>query len=174
MQTKKLNVFKNGQMNWYVLIVKFRREIQIAQNLERMGIETFCPTIFETRRWSDRKKRIEVPLFKSYVFVRLEEIRRNEVFVVGGIVRYLFWLGKPAIVDDKEIDVIREWLANDGKEIGLSPLIPGQKVVVAEGLMANKTAVVQKVGKNRLHVVLEKLNMILNLDVHSVELLSNK
>ena len=168
-------LYNYNQVNWYVLIVNVRQEIQIAHNLERMGIETFCPTVLEIRQWSDRKKRIEVPLFKSYVFVRLEEKQRNQVFSVAGIVRYLFWLGKPAVVENREIDVIREWLESDGlEEDGLTSFFPGQKVVVAEGVMANKTAVVQKVGKNRLHLVLERLNMILNLEIDQVELFSDK
>ncbi len=90
-------------MTWFVLYVKPQNEIKVGKALTALGIEVFCPTKKEVRQWSDRKKTVEVPLFKSYVFVKLEAQNRNQVFSVPGVVRYLFWLGKPAVVRDEEI-----------------------------------------------------------------------
>ncbi|HET8753747.1 MAG TPA: UpxY family transcription antiterminator, partial [Salinimicrobium sp.] len=101
-------------MAWYVLYTKPRHEKKVAVALEKMDVEVFCPMITEVRQWSDRKKKLQVPLFKSYVFVNIEEKERHEILTVSGVVRYLFWLGKPAIVRDVEIQTLRSWL-NDNR-----------------------------------------------------------
>ena len=92
-------------MNWYVVYTKPKWEKKVAEQLTQRGIECYCPIVTEVRQWSDRKKKVEVPLFNSYVFVRLAEVDRNLVFQSSGVVRYLFWLAKPAIVRDEEISV---------------------------------------------------------------------
>src|SRR5690606_12212796 len=112
-------------MSWYVLYVKSKYEIKAASTLEKMGIETFCPVVKELRQWSDRKKMILKPLFNSYVFIKIKEENREQVFDVTGIVRYVYWLGKPAMVNDKEINTIKEWvesgLTHKIEVRGLSP-----------------------------------------------------
>ena len=95
-------------MNWYVLYVQSRKEKKVAEMLQEMKVQVYCPHIKEIRQWSDRKKTIESPLFKSYVFVRLQDRERQLVFGVPGVVRYLFWLGKPAVVRDEEIQAIKK------------------------------------------------------------------
>ena len=67
-------------MNWYVLYTKSRNEKLVAERLKEIGIETYCPVLKKVKQWSDRKKVVEEPLFKSYVFVRLEEHNRKDVF----------------------------------------------------------------------------------------------
>ena len=85
-------------MNWYVVYTKPRWEKKVVEQLNQKGIECYCPLITQVRQWSDRKKKVDVPLFNSYVFVHLEESDRNSVFLSSGVVRYLFWLGKLAVV----------------------------------------------------------------------------
>lgn len=157
-------------MNWYVLYVKARQEKLVAQMLQNINIEVFCPFISETRQWSDRQKQVEVPLFKSYVFVRLEEKNRHSVFTVPGIVRYLFWLGRPAVVREEEIVAIKKWLQNDRvEEIRVSRLASGQEIVFKEGLLRNKKAVIHEIGTNRIRLILQELNMVLTIKVKDVE-----
>jgi len=157
-------------MNWYVLYVRPRQEKQVAQLLKSIGVEVYCPLVKETRQWSDRKKQVEVPLFKSYVFVRLAENNRCKVFEVPGIVRYLFWLGKPAMVRDVEIETIKEWLTNDKvANIRVSRLEPGQEIIIGQGLLKDKKATIQKVGKSRVCLILKELNMIINIKVKEIE-----
>ncbi len=81
-------------MNWYVVYTKPKWEKKVAEQLKNAGVECYCPLIVKIHQWSDRKKKVEVPLFNSYVFVRLAEEDRNLVFQSTGAVRYLFWLGK--------------------------------------------------------------------------------
>ena len=83
----------------------------------------------EVRQWNDRKKKVEVPFFKSYVFVKLSEKERNLVFSVPNIIRYIFWLGKPAIIKEEEMDDLKHWLSNDRVEkYDISKFEPGKNV----------------------------------------------
>lgn len=75
-------------MNWYVIYTKPKWEKKVAEQLADAGIECYCPLITQVRQWSDRKKKVVVPLFNSYVFVRLEDCDRNLVFQSPGAVRY--------------------------------------------------------------------------------------
>lgn len=148
-------------MHWYVLYVKPRQEKQVARTLDGLGVEVFCPMITEIRQWSDRKKKIDSPLFKSYVFVRLPEKERHIVFDVPGIVRYLFWLGSPAIVRDEEIQVIKKWLQDDRVDsLEISRLVPGAEITIKKGPFKNREAVVKEVDNKRLRLVLKQLGVV--------------
>lgn len=150
--------------NWYVLSVKPRHEIKVATQLSALNFEVYCPLIKEIRVWSDRKKTIEVPLFKSYVFVRLKEKERQSVFVVPGISRYLFWLGKPALVRDDEIETLQNWLSNDRvDEVTVSKLLPGKEMTINQGAFKDKSAIIQEVGKKRVKLIIPGLGVIVNL-----------
>ena len=97
-------------MPWYALYTEPRHEKKVAARLQQLGIEIYCPLIVQVRQWSDRKKKVEVPLLPSYVFVKVDSNERERVFQVSGVVRYLYWLGQPAIIKEAEIDMMQKWL----------------------------------------------------------------
>ena len=153
-------------MNWYALYTKPRWEKKVAQDLEKQGFKTYCPEITEVRQWSDRKKKVTTPLFKSYVFVFLEEKDRSKVFDTPGVVQYLFWLGKPAIVRDEEINTIKSWLEDESvEEIRINHLTPGDKLTIANGSFKGKESIVEKVGNKRLRLILKDLGVVVNVKV---------
>lgn len=156
-------------MNWYVLKVKTNNEIKVADTLKKMKIEVYCPMTRETRFWSDRKRMVKVPLFKNYVFVRLEEKYRGIVFGVMGVERYLFWLGKPAIVREKEIETIKEWQNDETNSIEtLYKLIPGSEITIAKGLLKNQEGIVQRVEKNNLTLLLKEIGYTVQTKLDNV------
>ncbi|WP_339651643.1 UpxY family transcription antiterminator [uncultured Salegentibacter sp.] len=156
-------------MSWYVLYTKPRMEKRVAEGLEQMGVEVYCPLITEIKQWSDRKKKIKNPLFKSYVFIKLEEKNRNGVFEVPGVVRYLFWLGKPAIVRDKEIKVIREWLEEDKvDEAKVEHLNAGDKVTIKNGAFKEQEAIIRNIGKRKMRLVLPHLGFTVEVQTKEV------
>ena len=151
-------------MNWYVVYTKPKWEKKVAEQLNKMGIECYCPLITQVRQWSDRKKKVEVPLFNSYVFVHLAENDRNEVFRASGAVRYLFWLGKPAIVRDEEISTIKKWLAvSDQYEISVATLQVGDKFILESGPFKSQQAIIQEVNKTGYVLVLEAMGCVLRI-----------
>lgn len=156
-------------MNWFVLYVQSRKERKVAEMLKELKVEVYCPHIKEIRQWSDRKKTVETPLFKSYVFVRLADKDRHVVFGVPGVLRYLFWLGRPAIVREDEICTIKKWLEEDEvEEFTLSKLIPGDELHIKNGILKNQKAVIQEVGKTRIRLVLSGLGVVVNAKIKDV------
>ena len=156
-------------MNWFVLYVKSNNEKKVATAFGNMNIEHYAPHTTEIRQWSDRKKKVEVPLFKSYVFVKLNEKERNRVFDVPGVVRYLFWLGKPAIVRDAEIEVIKEWLESDKiNDFELAQFSPGDRVQVKKGPMKDQKAIIQHIDATKVRLLLVEMGVVLTAKVKEV------
>jgi transcriptional antiterminator RfaH len=150
--------------NWYVVYTKPKWEKKVAEKLTEAGIECYCPLITQMKQWSDRKKAIEVPLFNSYVFVQLEDGNRNSVFQVSGVVRYLFWLGKPAIVKDGEIEIIKTSLkAPNISDISVTSIQVGDRIKLETGAFSNQDAVVQEISNTYYTLVLESLGCVLKI-----------
>lgn len=151
-------------MNWYVVYTKPKWEKKVAEKLNQIGIECYCPLIIQMKQWSDRKKKVEVPLFNSYVFVQLADTDRNSVFQVAGVVRYLFWLGKPAIVRDDEINSIKASLkAPNISDISVTSIRVGDHIKIETGAFTNQDAIVQEVSNTHYILVLESLGCVLKI-----------
>ncbi|MCI9843856.1 UpxY family transcription antiterminator [Flavobacterium pectinovorum] len=151
-------------MNWYVVYTKPKWEKKVAEKLNEIGIECYCPLITQVKQWSDRKKKVEVPLFNSYVFVQLSDKDRNSVFQVAGTIRYLFWLGKAAIVRNEEIATIKKSLS-DTKilDISVEPYKKGDKIKLETGVFNSQDAIVQEVTNTHYILVLESLGCVLKI-----------
>jgi transcriptional antiterminator RfaH len=152
-------------MNWLVLYTKPKNEVKVAVRLAAAGINVYCPMVTTIKQWSDRKKKVSLPLFTSYVFVQVTELQRAAVFDVTGVVRYLFWLGKPAVVREEEINIIKELLSeNSYKEVRLATLEPGDTLILKEGAFKGKTATFKEQKGNKTILILNSLGtkLILN------------
>ena len=145
-------------MNWYVLYTRPKWELKIYKALLEHNIEAYCPTYSEVRQWSDRKKKVTKPYFNSYVFVRLEGANRNRVFDIPGVVRFLFWQGKAAMVQDEEIQLMKEYL--DGEQQvapRLEQLSVGEKVTFSRGALKDRDAIIEEIGHKQVLLVLPAL-----------------
>jgi len=143
-------------MAWYVLYTKPRNEKKVALLLDGKNVNAYCPVQEVMKQWSDRKKKVIEPVFKSYIFVELQNYATDntKVLTTAGAVRFLWWQGKPGVVRDEEIEAIRNFL-NEYKNVELNVSITeGQKVVVKEGLFKDKEGeVLQLRGKRAiLHI----------------------
>jgi len=147
---------------WYALYTKPRWEKKVYSLLEEKGFEAYCPLNRVQRRWSDRIRWIEEPLFRSYVFVRAMPEELARVRLINGVVNFVYWLGKPAVVRNKEIDIIRRFL-NDHKEVMVEPveLKKDAKVIIRQGAFMNKEAKIVRVMNNRVRVVIESIGYAL-------------
>ena len=97
---------------WFVIYTKPRTEIKVSQRLSALGIENYTPTRMEVRQWSDRKKKIALPLLPSMVLVSIHKKEVNKVFEVEGVVRYLFENQKRAEVSSEEVLAMKYYLEN--------------------------------------------------------------
>jgi transcription antitermination factor NusG len=151
-------------MNWYAIYTKPRNEKKVADKLEAMGIESYCPTITSMKQWSDRKKKVTSPVLPSYVFVKITEPRRNEVFDISGVVRYVFWLGKPAIIREEEIELLKEYLAQDYTSVVQTTLQRGDKLTVPSGPFKGQVGVIKNTTNTKIQLAIESLGILLTLE----------
>ncbi|WP_170312643.1 UpxY family transcription antiterminator [Spirosoma agri] len=150
---------------WFVLYIKSRNEKLVAEKLRQLDIEVYCPVIKTQRKWSDRIKVVEEPQFRSYCFVKLPEPERNRVFAVPGIVRYLYWLNKPAIVRDVEIEAIQLMLNEvDNNQLKLTRLETGSRAKICSGTFAQREGIVMRQEGKITVIMLEILDIMISVD----------
>lgn len=125
---------RNNTKDWRAVYTKPRSEKKVAERLEQQGIEVYCPVQTTLKQWSDRKKKVSVPIFPSYVFLRLSEKESDLVLQDPGVLNFVYWLGQPALIRDEEIEGIRAFLSNyRDSTIVLVDYEKGDKVEIIEG-----------------------------------------
>lgn len=153
-------------MNWYVLYTTPRAEKRVAQRLAKAGIETFLPLHLSPRRWSDRIKYVEVPLFSSYIFVHTDDSILRTLIKIQGVSRIVFYEGKPAIIRPKEIAAIQSFLEKaQKKEISFTI---NDEVLIACGPLKDISGKIKKIGKKYILLHLEQLGITVNVAVDQV------
>jgi transcription antitermination factor NusG len=95
-------------LEWNAVYTRHQHEKIVAESLTRNGFETFLPTYDTIRRWTDRRKRLSLPLFPSYVFVRSNFERRFRLITTPGVHSVVMFGGKPAVISGVEVDAIRK------------------------------------------------------------------
>ena len=157
--------------NWCVLYTKPRHEKTVAERLMKAGYIIYCPLHKVIRKWSDRTKVVEEPLFKGYVFIRIQDHKRNEVFTYPGTIRYLFWLRRPAIVRQEEIATIQKWLGHyDHERLSVTDITPGTYVRITSGMFMNEEGILLDTTNSKALVQLKELGIQLSLDLTLNEL----
>ena len=147
------------EKNWFVVYTKPQQELKVASQLSTMGITNYCPTITLVKQYSDRKKKVNKPLLSSYVMVELEEKERQKVFSCSGIVRYLFFLGKPAVVPTFEIDLMQNHLNGVYNDIKLTTLCVGDSHTITEGPFSGVCGKVVETDNTKFKLELASLGM---------------
>lgn len=123
---------------WYAVYVKSRFEKKSASLLERDGVTVYLPLITTVKQWSDRRKKVDEPLFKSYLFVRTDLRNYYDILNTPGIVQFVCFEGKPVDIPENQINAIREYVgqvAISNQEMSIAGLQLGQKVMVKYGAM---------------------------------------
>ena len=150
-------------MKWLVLYTKPQHEIHVSNALNSIGIKAYCPTYKKIVQYSDRKKRVEKPLLPSYVLIYISDQERNKVFTVPGVLRYVFWLGKPAEVRSQEIEDLRNSLKGVFQSISLKQLQKGSDYTITEGPFKDLKGSVVSHTKNKLKLELTGLGLLVSL-----------
>jgi len=168
---------KEDTRYWYAVYTKPRWEKKVASLLEAKGIEYYCPLNKVVKQWSDRKKTVLEPLFKSYVFVQVEDNRKWELLKINGIVNYVHWLGKPAKIKESEIDTVRKFL----NEFGAVNVVDetsaiNSRVKIKHGVLMNYHGILLEVLGNRASVKIESMGLQLTavFDKKNIEIIEEK
>ncbi len=152
---------------WYVVYTKSRAEKKTEELLKNNGVETYLPLVKTLRQWSDRKKKVEMPLISSYVFVKANISNYIGILRTEGVVSFVKFNGKPASVPDFQIDAIRMFLKEAEFETKINNgFIQGEKVEITYGPFKGfKGEVVNQKNKQLLVINILQLRMSIRLEI---------
>ena len=155
---------------WLVVYTKSRGEKKLLDRLTARGIQSYCPMQKTLRQWSDRKKIVTIPIIKSYVFVRVHELERTIVLQDPLAVRFLYWLGKPAVIKDQDMRSLQSFLNSNTKvQLETTRPEPGDKVAIAEGPFKGATALVTDIRGGKLRLSLPQIGFRLVSELPVIE-----
>jgi transcription antitermination factor NusG len=156
---------------WFALYTKPRWEKKVNSLLNDKGVECYCPLNRVKRKWTDRIKTIEEPLFKSYVFVKVDDTERTKVRLTNGVINFVYWNGKPAIVKEKEIQTIKRFLdEHEAVQVRPMELMPNQTVLITSGAFMDQHAIVLDANKKEVKVAILSLGQELIATIEKTKL----
>lgn len=148
---------------WLVVYTRPRWEKKVDRLLQMQGIESYCPVKKVTNQWADRKKQVSLPLFNSYVFVRINEREAYKVKQTLGVMNFVYYMAKPAVIKDQVIDKIKEYTRNcpDVEVVNLQDINTGDRIRVKKGLFFDQEGTVIRVQGKNVILVFDHLNCAL-------------
>jgi transcription antitermination factor NusG len=127
----------DGRLPWFALQVRSRREALIAALLQAQGYECFLPLYKSIRRWSDRLKELEQPLFPGYLFSRFDFRNRRRLLMTPGVQQIVGIGGTPIPVEETELETIRQAIGSGLSSQPWPYLQVGERVRVTYGSLSN-------------------------------------
>ena len=150
--------------NWYALYTKPRAEKKVDERLQAMGITSYLPLHRMPCIWSDRVKLVDKPLFHSYIFVQCSEPELFSCLHIYGVMRIVFYSGRPAVIRRKEIDAIRSFL----EQAANRELCVGEEVEILSGALKRVSGKIQKIKKKYLLLSIEQIGATVCVDLSNV------
>lgn len=151
---------------WFAIQVASRLERSVLEHLEYKGYQTYLPTYRSKRKWSDRIKVLELPLFPNYVFCRAEPSSSGLVLTIPGTIRLVGSNGRPSTIPDDEIEVIRRICASGRPAIPVLYMYTGQKVRIAAGPLAGIVGTLSRIrNDHRLIITLQPIMRSIAVEV---------
>lgn len=154
---------------WFAIYVKSRNEKKVFKSLNDIDIESFLPLITKIKQWSDRKKKVEEPLFNSYLFVNIPLSDYYKVLNVNGVVRFICFEKKPVEVPENQIEAIKKYICDtdihdvDYESINFKE---GELVRIKSGQMKDLTGrFVEIKGKHRIMIEIEVVGQYLPINI---------
>jgi transcriptional antiterminator RfaH len=159
----QLKIRSLNTKNWFVIYTRARWEKKVDQLLKQQGINSYCPMRTVENQWADRKKIVELPLFSSYLFVNINLKEELTVRQTHGVLNFIYFLGKPAIVQDSEIEKIKNVLKEnpDTEVVSLKGVRVGDRVRIKNGILANHNGNIVKVNGKTVLMVFDHLDCAL-------------
>lgn len=160
---------------WYAIYTKPKWEKRVDLLLQNQGIESYCPLNKVCRQWSDRKKIVLEPLFISYVFVYMSETMCHSIKQVDGVINLVYWLGKPAIIRDEEIQAIKDFLDTyENVQLEKAKISVNDTVKIISGAFMDMEGRVVQVMNNTIKVILPSLGCAMVAPVTKVSIIKTK
>lgn len=152
---------------WYVLKTKPRAEKKLDDRLKEAGIETYLPLKEEIRQWSDRKKKVILPMLPGYLFIFTTSKNFVDALQTDGAVHFLKFAGKHAVMQEEQIEFIRKVEADSLRfEVTELEAEPGDLVEITDGQFKGMRGYwVQKKTKYNVHINVEQLHRTIKMEV---------
>lgn len=159
---------KKKEKIWYVLYTAPRAEKQVEERIRLAGVTCWLPLHRAPRVWSDRVKLVDLPLFPSYVFVQCETYKLYDLLRLTGVVRIVYYDGKPAVVQEREMDAIRQFLV----EAMNHPLLEGDEAEILCGALKHVSGKVRHIRKKYVVLYIEQLGATVSVKLDEVAALN--
>lgn len=155
------------EKKWIAVYTRSRYEKKLADHLTQKGFTTYLPLMKTLRQWSDRKRWVEVPLFRSYVFVNIEIANYRKVLGATGAVYIVKFEGQPAVIPDRQIDILKALLdTSTNFELSTEEFICGDHIEVTHGpLLGFQGTFVEYKGKKRVLMSIEAVGQSLLIEI---------
>ena len=156
---------------WYALYVKPKHEFKVKKELEVSSVQNYLPVISKVKQWSDRKKKIDEPLIKGYIFIYADERERLNSLESKSVVKCICDKGIPAKIPDWQIENLKQLLSHKGEFDVINKIITGTTIEIINGPFKGVRGIVSKVeNMDKLAVTIELLNrsVVVHLPKESV------
>jgi transcription antitermination factor NusG len=158
----------NNTKNWYAVYTRPRAEKKVADALSKKKIENFSPINKVVRQWSDRKKIVYEPLFTSYVFVNVTEQELVTIKQTDGVINLVYWLNKPAIIRDAEIEAVKRFLTeNENVKLERTPININDNVRILGGPLMEHEGQVLSTKSKTLKIYLPSMGYLMYAEIES-------
>lgn len=167
----------NTMKNWYAVYTRPKCEKKVADLLTRKKIEAYCPLTTVIKHWSDRKKSVQEPLFNSYVFVHIQTKDQVLIKQTSGIINLVYWLGQPAVINNEEIDTIKEFLHQyENVKLEKANVNCNDRVRITSGPLKHMEGDVLEVRHKTIKVYLPTLGyqLVAEIDKSNIEILPER
>ncbi len=156
---------------WYAVYTRSRWEKKVSDLLSKKKIENYCPLNRVVRQWADRKKTVHEPLFTCYVFVCASEQEHLSIKQTDGVLNFVHWLGKPAIIKNEEIDVVKKFL-NEHEDVKLEKINVNvnDKVRIVSGPLMQCEGDVLQIKNSTVKIHLPSLGYAIVAEIKKTEL----
>ncbi|MEZ5003176.1 MAG: UpxY family transcription antiterminator [Chitinophagales bacterium] len=153
------------EKHWMAIYTKPRSEKKVAERLARSGFEVYCPLQTTIKQWSDRKKKVQVPIFPSYIFVHVYDIDRPVILQDPAVLNFVYYVGKPAIIRDIEIEMLKQFLDNDYfyDDISIYQYKKGDKVDIIAGPFKDYKAKIDEIQKSHIILLVDSIGVVVKL-----------
>ena len=162
------------ERHWYALYVQPRKEKVVHRELQKRDFECYLPLKKEIRKWADRKKQVELPLFTSYVFVKIDEYKQWDVLQVPGAVKFIWFGGKAVPIPEHQIESIKILIARDiAFELIPQQIRKGDLVRIKEGPFEGLVGtVLRNDNKTRFLISVNSIGTDIRLEISEEDLIS--
>lgn len=160
---------KSDKLPWYALYVHSRAEKKVHERIVDMGYEAYLPLITMMKKWSDRMKKVEEPLFKSYLFVRIDEKNQFDILNIPGVTKFVSFEKKAVVVPENQIIAIKKYcndFTDQEEDVKTTELHEGQLVRIIAGEMTGLIGRLASINnKKRLVVYIEAVGHYLPINI---------